>query len=272
VRSPHVALLLAFAVLALPDPGLAPAAPSVGRATHTGIVATTFWVGEVFDADLADGSQVCSTYDAQWAYHWSGVDHGKVPADAAGCAGAIVGGCDGVPGANNACATETRTAANGYFPTVTGVRPRENPFYLDLPFDDLHDPIAFAERCAVIPWATQPGFAGHCADRSFSYMKNHWARILGPNGNVCYGQVEDAGPSHGRQYHDAAYVFGPTDARPSQTQFNNAGMDVSPALNGCLGFWDLDGQDDHVSWEFADATSVPPGPWMMIVTTSQVTA
>jgi len=32
---------------------------------HTDIVATTFWVGEVFDPNAADGSQVISTYDSQ---------------------------------------------------------------------------------------------------------------------------------------------------------------------------------------------------------------
>ena len=31
---------------------------------HTDIVATTFWVGEVFDPNASDGSQVISTYDS----------------------------------------------------------------------------------------------------------------------------------------------------------------------------------------------------------------
>lgn len=254
-----------------PTPTPTPAPAASGKLAHTGIVSTTFWVGEIYNANLADGSQVCSTYDSNWAYHWSGVNNGKVPSGAAGCAGAIVGGCDGVPGANNACKTEKRTAANGYFPTSPQVNPKENPFYLDLPYDDLNDPIAFKERCSVIPWANDPGFAGHCSDGSFSYMKNHWVKLLGPNGNTCYGQVEDAGPSHGSLYHDKAYVFGTNDARPTQTRFNNAGMDVSPALNGCLGFASLDGQSDRVSWSFVDAAAVPAGPWTRIITTSQVT-
>jgi hypothetical protein len=37
------------------------------------IIATTFWEGEIFDPTVPDGSQVCSTYDSQWDYHWSGV-------------------------------------------------------------------------------------------------------------------------------------------------------------------------------------------------------
>ncbi|MFA5861417.1 MAG: fibronectin type III domain-containing protein, partial [Candidatus Thermoplasmatota archaeon] len=185
----------------VPAPTPAPTpTPTPGTWAHTNIVSTTFWVGEIFDPTLPDGSQVCSTYDSQWAYHWSGVNKGTVPATAGGCQGSIVGGCDGVPGANS-CATEKRTAANGYFPTSPQVTPKENPFYLDLPFDDINDATGFKTRCSVIPWANQAGFAGHCSDGGFSYMKNHWVQILGPNGNVCYGQVEDAGPSHGSLYH-----------------------------------------------------------------------
>jgi hypothetical protein len=248
-----------------------PPSSSTGSTTypwHTNIVSTTFWVGEIVDPSLPDGSQVCSTYDRQWAYHWSGVNNGTVSKDVAGCPGSIVGGCDGLP-STNACATEKRTAANGYFPTK--VTAKENPFYLDLPYDDLNDPIAFAERCQVIPWANKPGYLGHCADHSFSYLKNRWVRLVGPNGATCYGQIEDAGPSHDNLYHDTAYVFGSMDARPVQGQFNNAGLDVSPALNGCLGYTQLDGQNDTVNWQFVDDQAVPAGPWKTIITTSQVT-
>jgi hypothetical protein len=141
--------------------------------------------------------------------------------------------------------------------------PKENPFYLDLPYDDVNDPTGFKNRCAVIPWANDPGYAGRCNDQNFSYMKNRWVKLIGPNGNTCYGQVEDAGPAI---YHDSAYVFG--SARPASGKFNNAGMDVSPALNGCLGFSELDGESDKVSWQFV--SSPPSGPWTRIVTTRQV--
>lgn len=262
------------ATTAPPSPTTTPtstASPSAGGRTyplHTNIASTTFWVGELFDATLADGSQVCSTYDSLWAYHWSGVNGGKVPAGAAGCAGSIIGGCDGIAGSGNSCATEPRTAANGFFPTR--VTPKENPFYLDLPYDDLNDSIGFAQRCSIIPWANDPGYAGHCTDGAFSYMKNRWVQLTGPNGSVCYGQVEDAGPSHGDLYHDANYVFGANNAQPVQGKFNNAGADVSPALNGCLGFKELDGQSDKISWRFVDRVAVPAGPWTRIETTSGV--
>lgn len=210
---------------------------------HTDIVATTFWVGEVFDPDADDGSQMLSTYDSQWYSSY--------------------GGCDGLL-IDGECVTEPRTADNGYFPT--SMTPLENPFYLDLPFDDINNEDAFARRGSVIPWARQDGYAGRESDRDFSYMKNRWVEIH-KDGKSCYGQIQDAGPG---QYDDAEYVFGTDDARPLNERYNGAGMDVSPALNGCLGFADLNGADDRVSWRFVDDDDVPPGPWLNLITTRQV--
>ena len=235
---------------------------------HTGIVSTTFWVGEIFNATAADGSQVCSTYDSQWALHWSGISNGSKAGSGTDCAGAPLGGCDGVPSGTGSafkCATERRSSANGYFPTSVPT-PKENPFYLDLPFDDLNDSTAFGQRATVVPWANDPGFAGNAANGSFSYMKNRWVKLT-KGSATCYAQIEDAGPG---QYHDVNYVFGAGDARPASRQFNGAGMDVSPAVNGCLGFAELDGQSDVVGWSFIDAAAVPAGPWAQVVTVSQV--
>lgn len=206
---------------------------------HTGIVATTFWVGEVFDPDAPDGSQVLSTYDDHWL--------------------ASYGGCDGVV-VDGACSTERRTAENGYFPT--SMTPRQNPFYLDLPFDDVNDPRAAAQRASVVPWAHEPRYAAALADPDWSLMKNRWVAVR-KDGRTCYGQVQDAGPG---VYDDARYVFGTDDARPANRRYNGAGMDVSPALNGCLGFAELDGEDDVVDWWFVDDADVPPGPWTRLVT------
>lgn len=247
---------------------------------HTNIVSTSFWVGEIFNASLSDGSQICSTYDSQWALHWSGKNLGTTPQSAGGCQGSVWGGCDGVSTGTTystfKCATQKRTAANGYEPS-SGL-PKENAFYLDLPFDDVNDSTAYNERCSVIPWAAATNTAmgvNECKNGNFSYMKNQWVQIKGPNGATCYGQVEDAGPSSGSLYHDANYVFGSTNARPVNKKFSGdstqgAGMDVSPALNGCLGFAELDGDNDHVSWSFISAANVPAGPWKTVVTTSGV--
>jgi hypothetical protein len=97
-------------------------------------------------------------------------------------------------------------------------------------------------------------------------MKNRWV-VLRKDGHVCYGQIEDAGPG---EYRDAAYVFGSDDRRPANTRYNGAGLDVSPALNGCLGFSYLNGEDDRVDWAFVDDADVPAGPWTRIVTDSPV--
>ena len=210
---------------------------------HRGIVATTFWVGEIFDPNASDGSQVISTYDSSWMVHY--------------------GGCDGVP-SSGGCATEKRPAPT-FFPLH--MKPMQNPFYLDLPFDDLNNTAAFNQRCSVVPWANAPGYAGHCTDQSFSYMKNRWVKMTGTAGQVCYGQIEDAGPG---QYNDAAYVFGTNNASPLNARYGGAGMDVSPALNSCLGMKELNGDTDLLSWQFVDASAVTPGPWKNLVTTSGV--
>ena len=144
--------------------------------------------------------------------------------------------------------------------------PRQNPFYLDLPYDDINDPTGFAQRDAVIPWASTPPYAQHHGDDGFSYLKNRWVQLV-RDGVTCYGQIEDAGPG---EYHDAAYVFGADDRRPINRRYGGAGIDVSPALTGCLGFPELDGTSGVVDWRFIDAVQVPAGPWTRIVTNSGV--
>ncbi|MEU4672876.1 hypothetical protein AB0F91_34155 [Amycolatopsis sp. NPDC023774] len=225
-------------------PSLAPPSVPSSFPWHTGIVATTFWVGEIFDPNAEDGSQVESAYDDRWLDHY--------------------GGCDGVVTAET-CDTEPRTAANGFFPTR--MTPRENPFYLDLPFDDVGDEVAHRQRAAVVPWASDDRYSARVSDPGFSLLKNRWVRIRHA-GKVCYGQIQDAGPG---RYDDAKYVFGTDDARPANDRFNGAGTDVSPALNGCLGFAELNGENDRVDWQFVDDSEVPPGPWKIIVTTRGVT-
>ena len=84
---------------------------------------------------------------------------------------------------------------------------------------------------------------------------------------TCYGQIEDAGPG---VYDDYRYVFGAGDPRPASRLYNGAGLDVSPALTGCLGFSELNGDDNRVDWQFVDAAEVPTGPWTRLVTTQGV--
>lgn len=228
---------------ASPRASARPSAAPTGRRYpwHTGIIATTFWVGEVFDPKAADGSQMLSTYNAAWY--------------------ASYGGCDGKR-VGKRCDTEPRTSANGYFPT--SMKPRENPFYLDLPYDDVNDAVGFAQRGRVIPWAQDAAYRTVVRDPATSLMKNRWVHLR-KGDRSCYGQIEDAGPG---QYHDARYVFGATDARPANRRYNGAGLDVSPALNGCLGFAALNGDGDRVAWQFVEAADVPDGAWKRLITTS----
>jgi hypothetical protein len=64
-------------------------------------------------------------------------------------------------------------------------------------------------------------------------------------------------------------VFRAKDKRPANRGFGGAGLDVSPALNGCLGFTSLYGQEDRVDWQFIDDGEVPSGPWTRVITNSQ---
>lgn len=217
-------------------------AERAGYPWHTDVVATTFWVGEVFDAQASDGSQMYSTYDSNWY--------------------ASYGGCDGVIVAG-VCQTEVRTPENNYFPSATSAR--ENPFYLDLPFDDVNNSRGAEMRQAIVPWAGETAYAAGKEDASFSLMKNRWVE-LEHDGNTCFGQIQDAGPG---EYDDDAYVFGADDARPKNQRYGGAGMDVSPALNSCLGFADINGVEAGISWRFVDDVDVPQGPWTVLVTTSQ---
>jgi hypothetical protein len=250
----HKSVTLSVLLLAGLLLGVPPAEAAVRTyPVHTKIIATSFWVGEIFNPNASDGSQMLSTYDERWFAHY--------------------GGCDGknIGTGVKKCATEKRTSANGFFPSA--MTPKENPFYLDLPYDDLNDTKGFKYRGTDIPWANDPGFAGQAKNGNFSMMKNRWVKISRA-GQVCYGQIQDAGPAdgdNGGSYYDKAYVFGSTNARPLNRAFGGSGTDVSPALTGCLKLPSLNGVSPaDISWQFVDATAVPAGPWTRVVTTSQV--
>lgn len=243
---------------------------------HTNINATTFWVGERFQP-TPDGSQVCSAYDSDWIWNFFRLSHANncsIPSSGyiSGCDALLsnqAGACDDINSIGS-----LRTPANGYFPPNIA-QIYQNPFYLDLPYDDFNptdstDITGYSTRCQDIPWANDAGYVGHCTDRKFSYMKNRWVKIMA-NGQTCYGQIEDAGPAddgHGNpHYDDRLYVFGTNDARPINKSYNSAGMDVSPALNSCLrGTFN---KDLMVNWQFVDDSDVPAGPWKTIITTTK---
>ncbi len=108
--------------------------------------------------------------------------------------------------------------------------PNENPFYFALPYGDIDKP----------------------------QYKNTWIKIVRGTA-TCYAQWEDVGPF---VYNDTEYVFG---IGAPKNKFNKgAGLDVSPAVWGCLKMTD----NAKTRWEFVDMSAVPQGPWLETVTTS----
>jgi hypothetical protein len=194
----------------------APARPAYPDHTAT---ATVFWVGEPADSDSGYITNVTSAWDDHWRDDFGGVDDPDHRA--------------------------------GWLPA--GITPRENTFYVALPYDDFDDAGHVKTSAARLPWA---------ADRvaGQSVLKNRWVRVE-RGGKAAYGQWEDVGPF---QSDDFDYVFG--SAGPSNKRNERAGIDVSPAIRDAL---DLDGEQP-VSWRFVDRADVPAGPWLSIVTTSGV--
>jgi len=205
---------------------------------HTGITATVFWIGEPKGNGSSENNAV-SAYDDAWQEHYGGYDDYTAQRHAPTY-------CDGL-----------------------GFRPKQNPFYLDLPFDDINNDKAKAMREQVVPWTAdyRRELAGSVP---FSLMKNRWVKIWRQVGNTTYtgyGQIADAGPY---VYDDAAYVFGTQDERPRSPRAKNAGMDVSPALRDYLHFDGINNDDNQVAWQFVERADVPTGPWTEIETTQQV--
>lgn len=224
----------------------APSGPASASPVHTNITATVFWVGEPV-GNGSSANNAISAYDDAWQAHFGGYDDYTI-------------------------ARVPPTYVNGL-----GFAPKENPFYLDLPYDDVNNKAAFADRASVVPWAGTAGGAACLAQgHACSLMKNHWVKLWRTVGGAtvtAYGQIEDAGPY---VYDDEAYVFDTGDARPQSKQARNAGLDVSPALRDALRFAGTsladqqNGDSNTVSWQFVDASQVPAGPWKRIVTTRQV--
>jgi endo-alpha-1,4-polygalactosaminidase (GH114 family) len=188
---------------------------------HTAVTSTIFWIGEEAGASNGGIANLSSAWDEHWTARYGGVD------------------------------TPDRRA--GYRPA--GFRPRENPFYVALPFNDFDENGRRRENLAEwIPWYA-PGLP-----EDLSYCKNRWVEIT-KGDRVVYAQWEDAGP-FGED--DAAYVFG--DAAPKNGINDHAGIDISPAVRDFLGADDI----DRVDWRFVDENDVPEGPWRETVTVSGV--
>ena len=177
---------------------------------------TLFWVGERSNAENDYIPNAMSYWDQDWQAHYGGID---------------------TPGHRE-----------GHWPA--SFKPKENPFYVALPYGEFIDELKLKPQAKKVPWY-RPGLS--------PLLKNWWVEIR-RKGKSCFAQWQDVGPCG---ENDFAFVFGST-AHPRNTFGERAGLDVSPAVWHYLGMRD----NGKTAWRFVDARDVPNGPWREIVTTS----
>jgi hypothetical protein len=123
--------------------------------------------------------------------------------------------------------------------------PRQNPFYVALPYNDVTKGRTKPES-EGIPW-----FRDAFVKAGKSVCKGRWVAIQHGR-RVAYAQWEDCGPFRTDHFN---YVFGKERPKPNLNQ--GAGLDVSPAIRDYLGM----AGKDVCDWKFVDARDVPEGPW-----------
>ncbi len=177
------------------------------------IVTTVFWIGERPSRNNPVPNRA-SAWDREWASRYGGTD------------------------------TPERSARTDFRPAA--FVPRQNPFYVALPYNDLQSTGHKPEAKKVIPWFDEEFRAA-----GQSVCKGRWVAIRF-KGRTVYAQWEDCGPFR-TDHHE--YVFG--KERPRKNLNKGAGLDVSPAVRDYLGMDDTDVTD----WKFVDFDEVPQGPW-----------
>jgi hypothetical protein len=194
------------------------AVPRLGYARYpwkVDIVATVFWVGEQPTENNPTPNDK-SSWDTQWMQNYGGYD-------------------DPDP-----------TKRKDNF-TPMGFTPKQNPFYVALPYNDVIDYDSHKpEASRVIPW-----FKQRFVRSGKTVLKGQWIAIRYGN-RVCYAQWEDCGPF---VTDDHEYVFG--NARPKNTSNRGAGIDISPGVRDYLGI----SSSGRCDWRFVDVSEVPAGPW-----------
>jgi hypothetical protein len=181
----------------------------------TGIVTTIFWIGERPTTNNPVPNDR-SSWDPNWSSNYGGYDDPDVKSRK-----------DFVP---------------------LSFLPRQNPFYVALPYNDVEGGHTKPEAKDVIPW-----FKDTFVRDGQSVLKGRWLAIRRGN-KVCYAQWEDCGPFCTDHWQ---YVFG--DERPKPNLNRNAGLDVSPAVRDYLGLRDIDVCD----WRFVEIREIQSGPWTM---------
>ncbi len=199
--------------IALPQEVIPSPAEAAKMTKFKSAITTVFWVGEGASDDNGHIHNYSSYWDPNWVKHYGGVDD-----------------------------PEKR---KGFFPA--GFTPKENPFYIALPFAEIDDKGRLKESAKKIPefGEGQP------------LTKNRWVEIR-YKGKTCYGQWEDVGPFG---ENDFDWVFG-SATKPKNREGEKAGLDVSPAIAMYVGLTDT----ARTEWRFVDEKDVPDGPWRKIVT------
>lgn len=187
------------------------------------IVTTIFWVGENASANNPVHNR-SSSWDADWATNFGGYDNPD-------------------------------PAARRDFLPLAFV-PKENPFYVALPYNDISGGHHKPEARNVIPWFRQA-----FEQDGQSVCHNRWLAIRKGN-RVCYAQWSDCGPFRTDHWE---YVFGDKSPTPNLNQ--GAGLDVSPAVRDFLG---MGASMDVVDWKFVEERDVPPGPWARLGSNNNV--
>jgi len=177
------------------------------------IVTTVFWIGEKPTANNPVPNRQ-SSWDRNWTQSYGGYDN------------------------------PDRAQRNDFIPAR--FTPRQNPFYVALPYNDKSINGHRPEAPRVVPW-----FKEAYQGPAVSTCKGRWIAIRKGN-KVAYAQWEDAGPFRTDHWQ---YVFG--NERPKPNLNRGAGLDVSPAVRDYLGMQDTDVTD----WKFVSFAEVPHGPW-----------
>ncbi len=185
---------------------------------HRNVLTTVFWIGESAKPNSGWSSNFDSAWDMRWKENFGGLD--------------------------------SPVLRKGFFPAK--FRPKQNPFYAALPFNDISNP-EYMETCPILQ-----SFRALKSSRIRSVCKNRWIEISWA-GKVCYSQWQDVGPVFTNDYD---YVF--RGQEPRATNVDMAGLDISPATRDYLG---LKG-NVRTTWRFVSDSQVPKGPWKAVVTST----
>jgi hypothetical protein len=182
---------------------------------HSQIVTTVFWIGETPSGNNPVPNR-SSAWDANWARNFGGSD------------------------------SPAPSERKGFIPAR--FVPRQNPFYIALPFNDVSGGRTKDEASRIVPW-----FREAFEKSGQTVLKDRWVTIR-KGTRTCYAQWEDVGPFRSDHWE---YVFG--SGRPRRNLNRGAGLDVSPAIRDYLKL----GNTDLTDWRFVDFEEVPPGPWTL---------